>query len=97
MVILINPFEVPVGGEEQFFKVWNKAAEQMRQSPGCISTELHQSLDPQAKFRFVNVAHWESAQHYQAASANEAIQKLRTEMPFHFYPALYQVVYTESE
>jgi heme-degrading monooxygenase HmoA len=59
-VILINPFEVPAGKEEQFLKAWNEAAELLRHVPGFRSTRLHESLDPQAKFRFVNVAEWES-------------------------------------
>ena len=93
-VILINPIEVPVGEEEQFLKAWLEAAEHMRHAPGFRSLRLHKSLDPQAKFRFVNVAEWESAQHWQEAvrtqpaKIKEAIlQRWPTA-----YPALYQVI-----
>ena len=91
-VILINPFEVPAGEEEQFLKAWNEAGELLRHAPGFLSTQLHQSLDPQAKFRFINVAQWESPQHFQAAMSTEAFQQLRQKMPFTAYPALYRVI-----
>jgi heme-degrading monooxygenase HmoA len=55
-VVLINPFEVPAGQEEEFLPRWREAAEELRHAPGFVSTRLHESLDPQAKFRFVNVA-----------------------------------------
>jgi heme-degrading monooxygenase HmoA len=55
-VTLINPFEVPVGREDESVERWKQAADYLRQQEGFISTRLHQSLDPQAAFRFVNVA-----------------------------------------
>lgn len=91
-VILINPFEVPAGREEEFLKAWQEAAELLRHAPGFVSTRLHESLDPQAKFRFVNVAEWESPQHFQAAMRTEAFQQAIQKMPFAAYPALYRVV-----
>ena len=90
-VVLINPFEVPQGQEEAFLKGWQAAAERLKQAPGFISTRLHESLDPQARFRFVNVAEWESPQHFQAA-ISEAFQQRHGQMPFTAFPALYQVV-----
>lgn len=91
-VILINPFEVPAGEEEQFLKSWNEAADLLRHAPGFLSTRLHESLDPQAKFRFINVAQWESPQHFQAAIRSEAFQQIARKMPFAAYPALYRVI-----
>ncbi len=91
-VILINPFEVLAGEEEQFLQEWHKAAEHLRHAPGFLSTRLHESVDPQAKFRFVNVAEWESPQHFQAAMRTEAFQQIRQKMPFPAYPALYRVI-----
>lgn len=91
-VTLINPFEVPEGQEEQFLKEWTEAAEVIRQEPGFLSTRLHKSLNPQTKFRFINVAQWESAQHFQAAMSKEAFQKLIQKMTYISYPALYEVI-----
>ncbi len=92
MVVLINPFEVPVGQEEEFLKRWREAAEYLRHAPGFASTRLHESLDPQARFRFVNVAEWESAQHFQAAMRTEGFQQIARKMPFASSPALYRVI-----
>lgn len=94
-IVLINPFEVPEGKEEEFLKGWHEAARQLRQAPGFLSTRLHESLDPQAKFRFVNVAEWESPQHFQAAMSSEAFQQSRRQMPWVASPALYRVVTDE--
>lgn len=91
-VTLINSFEVPAGKEEQFLQKWTTAANLIRQEPGFLSTRLHRSLSPQAKFRFVNVAQWESAQHFQAAVNTEAFQKAIQQMNYTAYPALYEVI-----
>jgi heme-degrading monooxygenase HmoA len=91
-VTLINPFEVPAGEEERFLKAWHEADAHLRRAPGFLSTRLHKSLDPQAKFRFINVAQWESPQHFQAAISTEAFQRILAAMPFTSYPALYQVI-----
>ena len=65
-VILINPFEVPAGKEEAL-RFWEQAAEYMRRQPGFISTRLHKPLSPDARFTYVNIAEWESAEHFEAA------------------------------
>ena len=91
-VTLINPFEVPSGKEEQFLREWTAAAELMRHEPGFLSSRLHQSLNPQAKFRFVNVAQWESAQHFQTAMSKETFQKAIGQMNYVAYPALYEII-----
>lgn len=59
----------------------------MRGAAGFISTRLHESMDPQAKFRFINVAEWESLQQLQAAMRTEALQEIARAMPFAAYPA----------
>src|SRR5258708_22820672 len=95
-IVLINPFEVPQGQEEVFLKGWHTAAEHLRQAPGFLSTRLHESLDPQARFRFVNVAEWESPQHFQAAMRTEAFEQISPKMPFTASPALYRVIAEEQ-
>jgi quinol monooxygenase YgiN len=96
-IVLINPFEVPQGQEEAFLKGWHAAAEHLRQAPGFLSTRLHESLDPQARFRFVNVAEWESPQHFQAAMGTEAFEQISRKIPFTASPALYRVIAEEQK
>jgi heme-degrading monooxygenase HmoA len=91
-VTLINPFEVPVDKEDQFLDRWNTAADYLRQQEGFVSTRLHRSLNPEATFRFVNVALWESAEHFRQAMSTPEAQELTKDMPFSSYPALYQVI-----
>ena len=91
-VMLMNPFEVAEGQEEEFLKKWREAAEFLRHAPGFVSTRLHESLDLQATFRFINVAEWESPQHFQAALSTETFQQLSHQMPWIAHPALYRVV-----
>jgi len=94
-VVLINPFEVPEGQEEEFLAGWRAAAEHLRQQEGFISTRLHKSLDPATKFQFINVAEWASPQHFEAAMRSRAASQQRAELPkldFVAYPALYEVL-----
>ena len=91
-VTLINPFEVPAGKEDEFVERWKQAAEYLRQREGFVSTRLHQSLDPHAPFRFINVAVWESAEYFRQAMSTPEFQELAGAMPFSSHPALYQVI-----
>jgi heme-degrading monooxygenase HmoA len=90
-VILINPFEVPEGTDEEFLRGWERAAEYMRQQPGFLSSRLHRALRPDARFRFINVAEWSSPQEFQAAVASEQFGEIaKAASPGS--PALYEVV-----
>jgi heme-degrading monooxygenase HmoA len=44
--ILINPFEVPKGKEEEALAFWNRVADYMRKQPGFASTRLHRAVVP---------------------------------------------------
>ena len=91
-VTLINPFEVPAGNEDEFVERWKQAASYLRQREGFVSTRLHQSLDPHAPFRFINVAVWESVEHFQQAMSTPEFQELAGGMTFSSHPALYRVI-----
>jgi heme-degrading monooxygenase HmoA len=96
-VILINPIAIPGGEEKQFLPVWLEAAEYMRHAPGFRSLRLHKSLDPQAKFRFVNVAEWESAQQWQEAASTQPAritEEIQKRWPDSGYPALYYALFS---
>ena len=91
-VVLINAFEVPVGEEEEFLQGWEAARDFMQRQHGYVSTRLHQSLDPTARFRFINVAEWQSPADFQAALNQPEFIRMRQAIPFAHYPSLYQVV-----
>ncbi|MFQ5471223.1 MAG: antibiotic biosynthesis monooxygenase family protein [Gammaproteobacteria bacterium] len=69
-IIVINPFEVPQGREEEALSMWESFADYFRKQPGYISTRLRRAINPDAKFYFVNVAEWESQAAFQAALEN---------------------------
>jgi heme oxygenase (mycobilin-producing) len=90
-VILINPFEVPADvSDEAFVTDWDRAADYMSRQQGFIGTRLHRALRPDARFRFVNVAEWESATDFQTAVATDEFRELvRGEVAGS--PALYEI------
>lgn len=91
-VVLINPFEVPEGtDDEEFLRGWERAAEYMRQQPGFVSSRLHRALGSDARFRFINVAEWASPQDFQAAVTSDAFREI-AKGAGPGAPALYEVV-----
>lgn len=66
-VTLINPFEVAAAQEAAFVESWKQTAAVFADKPGYLDTRLHQSIDAAARFRFVNVAHWSSAEAWAEA------------------------------
>ena len=89
-VVLINPFEVPEGKDEEFLAAWEVAAEYMRNQPGFVSSRLHRAISPEPRFRFVNIAEWRSPQDFQAAVMSERFRELAKDAAPN-YPALYEV------
>ncbi len=92
--VLINVFEVPAGRDEEFLQGWAAARDVMQRQPGYVATRLHRSLDPTARFRFINVAEWSTPAHFQAALNNPEFVQLRNATPFAHHPALYEVIRT---
>ena len=89
-VVLINAFEVPEGQDEAFLQAWERAREFLATQEGYVSTRLHRSLLPAADFRFVNVAVWQSARAFQAATSQPGFRN--APVPFPFHASLYEVV-----
>jgi heme-degrading monooxygenase HmoA len=90
-VVLINPFSVPAASDADFLRRWEAARDALREQPGYLSTRLYRSLTPEAEFRFVNVARWESAQAFRSATEAPAFLAAGR-MPYQSSPALYRVI-----
>jgi heme oxygenase (mycobilin-producing) len=69
-VTLINAFEVPPEDATRFLAAWETVRDYLETQPGYIDAALHQSIAPGADFQFVNVAHWASAEAFQAATGS---------------------------
>lgn len=73
-VVLINAFTVPSEKLDETIAMWEQARDFLQEQPGYISTALHQSVSPIARYRLINVAQWESVEAFKAAT-----EKMRTE------------------
>lgn len=96
-VTLINAFEVSKDQIEETIRFWEQARDFLKDQPGYISTRLHRSLSPDAKFQLVNVAQWQSPQDFQAAIGEMRKSDLGSDMRGTvFHAALYQVIRTDE-
>ena len=95
-VIVINPFEVPEGKEEQALETWDTFAEYFHKQPGYVSARLHRAIGPDARFHLVTVAEWESPDHFVAALKHPELQEIAEAATDHSpnYPGLYEVIRT---
>ena len=92
-ITLINSFEVPQDRLADAIRGWEKAHDFLKQQPGYITTRLHQSLSPQAKFQLVNVALWESPETYRSAIQKLGKSGIVAEFKgIDFHAALYTVI-----
>lgn len=89
-VVLINAFEVPEAEDETFLAGWERQRDFLTRQEGYLSTRLHRSLSPDASFRFVNVALWESAQAFRDATSR--LEFRNAPLPLRFHASLYEVV-----
>ncbi|MEM6986395.1 MAG: antibiotic biosynthesis monooxygenase family protein [Pseudomonadota bacterium] len=67
-VTLINVFEVPADKLDESIAMWEQARDFLQAQPGYIATALHQSVQDDARFRLINIAKWESAAAFVAAT-----------------------------
>lgn len=92
-VVLINTFEVPAGKEEEAVAAWEKARDFLAGQPGYIATALHRALAPDARYPLINVARWESAERFAAATQRMREAEIFPEIEgLRYTPGLYRVI-----
>lgn len=98
-VTLINAIEVPAESIEQFTSDWKADRDFMVRQPGFIDGALYRSLQSDTRFRFVNVARWETEDDWKAAieagekhRAGKGIDRLSdwTDLGIKLFPAIYR-------
>lgn len=89
-VTLIDLFEVPDAGDDDFLAAWHGAREARAGERGYLGTRLHRSAGP-ADFRFVSVARWSSPLALSRAVGRPDWQTAAA-LPYPSHAALYQVV-----
>jgi heme oxygenase (mycobilin-producing) len=87
-VVLINPFEVPEGADDEFLAGWDRAREVLSRRQGYLGTRLHRATGP-ADFRFVNVARWSSPLMFARALERPEFRASAEAIPFPSHPGLY--------
>jgi heme-degrading monooxygenase HmoA len=92
MTTLINCFVVAPEQDEEFLQLWRRADEVLRSNGGYSRTRLHRALQPDARFRYVNVAELGSVDAWRSIVSGEEFQALSARMAaFQPTPGLYEV------
>jgi heme-degrading monooxygenase HmoA len=94
-ITLINSFVVPESRDEEFLRLWKQVNAYMQSKPGYLEHKLHRALEPNASFRFVNVARWASIEQFQAAhdAGFRELVALAGWSMFPPNPVLYEVIH----
>jgi hypothetical protein len=71
-VVLIDPFEVPVGEDDAFLAGWDAARAVLARRQGYLGARLHRATGPEA-FRFIDLARWSSPLMVQRAAVRGAL------------------------
>ena len=93
-VTLVNSFVVDPARDEVFTELWTETSLYFREQPGFIGLRLHRAVSPEAHYRYVNVARWESAEQFSAAHRTERFRELVSQPAWREYPSnpvLYEV------
>jgi heme-degrading monooxygenase HmoA len=94
-VTLMNRFRVAPEHDDTFLALWTRTSQYFREQPGFVSLRLHRAVSTDAEYRWVNVANWDSEEHFRAAHTSEKFRAAVT-LPgwekFPSSPMLYQVV-----
>ncbi|MBO0850109.1 MAG: antibiotic biosynthesis monooxygenase [Pseudonocardia sp.] len=93
-VTFINVIELPADEVDAFVEQWRERAKLMRDAPGFRDSRLHRAKLSSSRFQLVNVAHWDSAEAWEAATASPAFRAAVRGVPGDVTPnpALYDVV-----
>jgi heme-degrading monooxygenase HmoA len=80
---------------DKFLNAWDRANDYLKEQAGFVSTALHQAASASPQFRFVNVASWESADHFRAATQCSGFWEASAALDaYPLYGAAYDVVRT---
>jgi heme oxygenase (mycobilin-producing) len=94
-VTLMNRFQVEPGRDDEFLALWTRTSQYFRRQPGFLSLRLHRAVSTEAEYRWVNVANWDSEEHFRAAHTTDEFRAAVTQPGWENFPSspmLYQVV-----
>ncbi|MGH9278936.1 MAG: antibiotic biosynthesis monooxygenase family protein [Acidimicrobiales bacterium] len=76
----IVAYEVDPDDCDLFLESWRRANSHLADQPGLVSTTLHRATSANPRFRFVNVANWETGDAFRAATLSVAFQEASGEL-----------------
>jgi heme oxygenase (mycobilin-producing) len=94
-VTLMNRFAVRPERDDAFHALWTETSKYFRAQPGFVSLRLHRAVSSDAEYRWVNVANWESEEHFRAAHGTEEFRRVVTQPGWDEFPSspmLFEVV-----
>jgi heme oxygenase (mycobilin-producing) len=93
-VVVIDALEVPREDAKRFIAAWEKTRDFLAAQPGFVDTTLHQALTPDTEFQFVNIAWWQTAEDFQAATRSGGFREAAAGLDaYRSHPGLYRVVH----
>jgi heme-degrading monooxygenase HmoA len=94
-VTLMNSFTVSPDQDEAFLAQWTQTSKYFIAQPGFISLKLHRAVSGDARYRWVNVANWESEADFRAAHNTDEFRHVVTQPGWEDFPSspmLFEVV-----
>lgn len=73
-VTFINVFEIPSDEVDEFITRWRERARLMSTAPGFRNAQLHRATSSETRFQLINVARWESYDHWHDAISDPRLQ-----------------------
>lgn len=80
-ITVVNAFELPSEGTDEFLPHWLGRAELMSKAPGFRDSRLHRAVDPHTRFQLVCIAHWDSPDAWRTADNDPRFQQSLSTSP----------------
>jgi heme-degrading monooxygenase HmoA len=93
-VTFINCFEVAPEADTDFLEYWDKISTYLAGHPGYQSHAMHRALGEDARYRFVNVVRWRTAEEFAAAHDDGFRALVDPDSPYQSVQAVYEVIVT---
>jgi heme-degrading monooxygenase HmoA len=87
-VTLMNSFVVAPDRDEAFRSLWDQTSRYFIAQPGFVSLRLHRAVSPDAQYRWVNVANWESEEAYRTAHSTQEFRRVVTLPGWEEFPSV---------
>jgi heme-degrading monooxygenase HmoA len=91
----MNRFAVAPHRDAAFQAIWTQTSKYFTDQPGFVSLRLHRAISDRAEYRWVNVANWESEEHFRAAHNTEEFRRIVTQQGWEEFPSepvLFEVI-----